>query len=595
MNGTFFLHFIVCAIISSAAILLILLAKRVLKKHISTRWQYNMDLLFLVLLTVPFIPGGLLSSFSSGNWLNALSYAGNATANANAATGAGAGGMYASGWLQDFSISVNRTTPEYLPEIFMVIWIVGIIAFAVFTLHCNRNLRLVKESMKSVENPEMLSLLTQCKTELGIKKNIRFGTSVLVKSPITVGVFKAHVILPAEKMTASDARYALLHELTHCKNRDVLVNVVMCFFQILYWFNPLVYFIFKRMRLDREIACDTSVLKQLPEEFHIGYGETLLNFVTVRSRSTALSFATDMGGAKSQITKRIVHIATFTKESWLLKLKGVCAFALASLLILSQIPAITALAAYDDDKYQFTAENVEYEDLSVFFEDFEGSFVLYDVESDLYTIHNKDMSVTRVSPDSTYKIYSGLIALETGVISTDRSVQEWNGTTYPFEAWNENQNLMSAMQNSVSWYFQAMDAQVGMEELNSYFTQLSYGNHNLSGGIADYWMESSLRISPVEQVELLKSFYQNDTIFKAEHVDTMKDILRLSEKDDATFSGKTGTGSVNGKVINGWFVGYVEKDGRTFIFATNIQAKDNAGGSAAVQITLSILKDKGIY
>jgi len=52
---------------------------------------------------------------------------------------------------------------------------------------------------------------------------------------------------------------------------------------------------------------------------------------------------------------------------------------------------------------------------------------------------------------------------------------------------------------------------------------------------------------------------------------------------------------VNGKIINGWFVGYVENNGHAFIFATNIQGEDNAGGSAAVQITLSILEDKGIY
>jgi len=49
------------------------------------------------------------------------------------------------------------------------------------------------------------------------------------------------------------------------------------------------------------------------------------------------------------------------------------------------------------------------------------------------------------------------------------------------------------------------------------------------------------------QVVLLTDFYQNDTIFKPEHVDTLKSTLRLSEKDGAVLSGKTGTGSVNGK------------------------------------------------
>ena len=593
MDGSFFIHFMVTTIASSSAILLILMVKKALKKHITMRWQYNLDLLFLLLLAVPFIPGKIFKLFNAGKWLHTLGFGSNTTADTAVSDGMEA--MYGTGWLQDFSISVNRSAPEYLPAIFMGIWIVGIVVFAVITIFGNRNLRLIKESMKPVEDTEILSLFARCKTERGIKRNVLFGVSVLVKTPLTIGIFKTRIILPADKIAVSDIRYVLLHELTHCKHRDITVNGIMCLFQILYWFNPLVYLVFKEMRLDREIACDTSVLKLLPEEFHVDYGKTLLNFVKTMPRPSVLSFSTDMGGSKPQIIKRITHIASYKTESRLLKAKSVCVFAVAGLLIISQIPTVSVLAAYDDGKANFKADNIAYEDLTSFFEGFEGSFVLYDLLADSYTIHNGDMSVTRVSPASTYKIYSGLIALETGVIDTAYSVREWNGMTYPYESWNEDQTLISAMQNSVSWYFQDTDTQVGIKELDSYFTRLSYGNHDLSGGVSNYWMESSLRISPVEQVALLKNFYQNNTIFQAGNVDTMKDILRLSEKDGAVLSGKTGTGSVNGKVINGWFIGYVEKGGRTFIFAANIQGEDNAGGSTAVQITLSILKDKGIY
>ncbi len=108
-------------------------------------------------------------------------------------------------------------------------------------------------------------------------------------------------------------------------------------------------------------------------------------------------------------------------------------------------------------------------------------------------------------------------------------------------------------------------------------------------------MESSLLISPVEQVQLLKDFYTNDTIFSSENVDTIKRIVKLSEKNGAILSDKTGTGTVNGKGINGWFIGYVEKDGHTYIFATNIQDKRSASGSIAAKRTLSILSDKNIY
>ena len=94
---------------------------------------------------------------------------------------------------------------------------------------------------------------------------------------------------------------------------------------------------------------------------------------------------------------------------------------------------------------------------------------------------------------------------------------------------------------------------------------------------------------------MLKDFYTNNMVFKKENINTVKNALKLSEKNGAVLSGKTGTGAVNGKNINGWFIGYVEKDGKTFIFAANIQNEDGAKGSIAANITLSILKDRDIY
>lgn len=598
MIDSFFIHFIMSSLAVSVLLLLILLVKKRLKNHLSARWQYNMDLLILILMVIPFIPDGFLSFSGTGSWLNGLIPGGNTALNAGTAGSEMSPIRYGIDWLQDFSVSVDRSTPQYIPEIIAGLWLAGIAVFAVFTLYCNWKLRLVKESMKPMEDRKLNEMFKQCKSELGIKKNILFGTSILIKSPISVGLIKTRIILPAEIMetlSMEDIRYILLHELMHCKKRDLPVNNIMCLFQILYWFHPLVFPAFREIRQDREIACDASVLKLLPEEHYIDYGKTLLKFVNRQSPSKTLSFATDMGGSKRQIKRRIEGIASFKMESKRLQIKSICVFSLTLLFILFQIPVITVLAVNNDGKFHFQAENVIYEDLASYFNGSTGSFVLYDMEADQYSIYNKEKSVTRVSPASTYKIYSALTALETGVIDTGNSVQNWDGTSFPFEAWNRDQDLMSAMQNSVSWYFQDIDAQVGMQKLRLLYDQLSYGNHDLSGGIENYWMESSLKISPVEQVELLKDLYQNETIFKPEHVDAVKSILRLSEQDGTVLSGKTGTGTINNKTVNGWFVGYVEQGEHTYIFAANIQGKDNAGGSTAVEITLSILKDKRIY
>lgn len=181
------------------------------------------------------------------------------------------------------------------------------------------------------------------------------------------------------------------------------------------------------------------------------------------------------------------------------------------------------------------------------------------------------------------------------MISANNSIIKWNGTQYPFESWNSNQNLSMAMQNSVTWYFQDIDKRNEAETIQSYLKQLKYGNSDMSGGIDQFWLESSLKISPVEQVQLLKSLSTNQLGFKEENIQTVKEAMKLEQRNSRELYGKTGTGTVNGNEINGWFIGYVESAENTYYFATNIQNEENASGKRAAEITLSILKEKGIY
>ena len=92
-------------------------------------------------------------------------------------------------------------------------------------------------------------------------------------------------------------------------------------------------------------------------------------------------------------------------------------------------------------------------------------FVLYDKNKDQYSIYNEKMSRQRVSPDSTYKIYSALAALDAGVISPGKSEIAWDQKQYPFSSWNKDQTLDSAMSSSVNWYFQTLDKKLGKTEL----------------------------------------------------------------------------------------------------------------------------------
>ena len=49
----------------------------------------------------------------------------------------------------------------------------------------------------------------------------------------------------------------------------------------------------------------------------------------------------------------------------------------------------------------------------------------------------------------------------------------WNGDAFPFPSWEADQDLNSAMQNSVNWYFQAIDSQLGINRVQEFLNKIN--------------------------------------------------------------------------------------------------------------------------
>ncbi|NRS18122.1 BlaR1 family beta-lactam sensor/signal transducer [Brevibacillus sp. HB1.4B] len=585
-------HVVISLIVSSCTIALIFLIRKVFRSQMSARWQYNLWFLLLVALTPVFIPNYFFdfgNVFVSG--MNQRNEAGSSMLAAKAPVFENAN------WVQDLTLSVNRYTPDSFPTILVGIWVVGMIICAAITLSAWLKIQQIKRTASVITNQEIIELFEQCKKDVKITQNIVLAESKHVKSPMTFGVFTTYVVLPShfdEWLSINEMKYIFLHELMHKKNNDIVMNYVTVVYQLLYWFHPLVWLAFREMRVDREIACDVAVLNFLDKRNYPEYGHTIIKFLDKESRAGNVVLANQLNGSKKAVKKRIEKIASHNAESMLLQLKSTVIFSMMVILVASQVLVGSALAD-DRSRYHFQDDRTIYENLDNYFRGFEGSFVLYDLKADQYRIYNEARSTQRVSPNSTYKIFLSLFGLEANVISSEDTLLKWDGIHYPFEQWNRDQDLFTAMRNSTNWYFKEMDKSISPDTLQAFLEQLNYGNYNTSGGIGEYWIESSLKISPVEQVQLLRAFYENQFGFQENNIQTVKDSIRLSEKAGSILSGKTGTGSVNQKNVNGWFVGYVENEEGTYFFATNIQSEDDANGSAAAEITLSILKAKGLF
>ncbi len=596
--ANFMIRFFLCNVFISGIIGILLLVKRIFKNSLSSRMQYNLWFLLLGLLAVPFIPFRFIGLPQIFSWLGSLRSSPSSGAGTNITGTAEAVTTGNTNWMNNFTLSVNSETPSIAGYILLGIWIVGILAMIILVIKSSLRLRSLEKSALPLQNQEVRRLYHRCLEEMGIHRDIPVYSTAFLKSPIIVGLLKPCIYLPIHLISdydESDMRYMLLHELQHYKHKDAVASYLMNLAGVIYWFNPLVWYALKEMRNDREVACDTSVLKMLEEDAYEDYGNTLINFAEKVSL-TPFPFAAGLGGNMEQMKRRIINIASYEKPTFMKRIKGMTAFMLTAVLLLGFAPFISTYAA-DGSHYQWdsSSENVSYVDLSTYFGEYEGSFVLYDLENDAWSIHDKEHATLRVAPNSTYKIYDALFGLEEDIITPENSFIAWNGETYPFEAWNADQTLQSAMNSSVNWYFESVDEQLGAANISNYIEEIGYGNENISGDFSTYWMESSLKISPIEQVELLTRLQNNSLGFAPENINAVKDAICLSSSDAGTFYGKTGTGRVDGQDVNGWFIGYIETVDNTYFFATNIGADSDATGGNATEITMSILSDMNIW
>ncbi len=596
--ANFMIRFLICNVFVSGIVGILLISKWIFRNNLSSRMQYNLWLLLLGLLAVPFIPFRPVSFLQIFSWLSSVrnSSAPHSDVGANNVMDTNLSGT--TNWMNDFALSVNYDTPAVTGYILFGIWIVGILGMMILVIKSSLRLRTIKRSALPLQNPEVHRLYNRCLNEMKITRNIPIYSTAFLKSPIIVGFLRPCIYLPIHLISdyhEAEMRYMLLHELQHYRHKDAIANYLMNFAVVLYWFNPVVWLALREMRNDREVACDTSVLKMLDENDYENYGNTLINFVEKVSISP-FPFAASLSGNMKQMKRRIINIASYEKPPFIKRLKGMTAFMLTAVLLLGLAPFISTYAA-DGNHYKWnsSSENISYVDLSTYFGEFDGSFVLYDLGNDAWSIHDIDHATQRVAPNSTYKIYAALFGLEDGVITPDNTFITWNGKNYPFDTWNTDQTLQSAMSNSVNWYFQSLNEQLGAPSVNKYIQQIKYGNENMSGDFSSYWMESSLKISPIEQVELLTMLQNNSFSFAPENINAVKDSICISSSDAGSFYGKTGTGRVNGQDVNGWFIGYIETADNTYIFATNIGADNGATGGNATEITMSILSDMNIW
>lgn len=228
---------------------------------------------------------------------------------------------------------------------------------------------------------------------------------------------------------------------------------------------------------------------------------------------------------------------------------------------------------------------------------FKGSFSFYDLDKKEYATTDKADFIKATSPASTFKVPNTFIALETKSVQDEKEIIKWDGTPKRLKIWEQDYDLDLAYKNSAFWFYQEIAKRVGEEKYHEFLKVLDYGNQDISGGLTMFWLGSSLKISPKNQLEMLQKIQAETAPFSARTYRIGKEIM-VEEKTDAyTLRAKTGWADTKPTHV-GWYIGYVETKGNVYFFATRLYQPDaqqsDDFGKQRKEISRKILGELGI-
>lgn len=249
-------------------------------------------------------------------------------------------------------------------------------------------------------------------------------------------------------------------------------------------------------------------------------------------------------------------------RSWLLSICS-CSLLFISCTVNNNVKEDRALAHF------FTDNNLN------------GCFAIMNNATGQFTTYNlnryRDSSF---SPASTFKIINTLIGLQTGVISSDSMVIPWDGVTREISEWNKDLTMYEAFRVSALPYYQEVARRVGKDTMCFWLDSLKYGlqqakdTFRLRGAIDSFWIDNSVKVTPDEQLGIVKRLYFNQLPFYKTYQEMVKRAMLRESNTKYRMGYKTGLGYTEKGHALGWIVGWIEENNHPYFFVLNLESAD---------------------
>lgn len=210
------------------------------------------------------------------------------------------------------------------------LWILGVTGFSIKFLLDLGVVQYIR--FTAVENEESIGYTPLLKTILN-ENNTRtvLKVSTIIKAPVTIGFLKPIILFPVGMMTqltVSEVESILSHEVAHIVRKDYLVNIAQSIMEIVLFYHPLVWWLSRVAREEREYCCDDAVITQQTEA--VDYAKALVRVqeLVIQQRQTlAMSFA------DQSLINRIKRIMNLPKANRNMREKLIAITAVLALIV----------------------------------------------------------------------------------------------------------------------------------------------------------------------------------------------------------------------------------------------------------------------
>ena len=178
---------------------------------------------------------------------------------------------------------------------------------------------------------------------LHVSRSVRIVCDLKSTIPLATGVFRPTVLMPVEanRWSQESRSYALLHELAHIERRDVFWQLLGQLAVGLYWFNPLIWYAIRRLRIEREWACDDRVIQLTGRASH--YAAQLVEIARSASAQHSMVPVVAMAQA-SDLERRLRAMFDRARSHVPLSRRAAARLAIVSVLMMLSISTIKPVA-----------------------------------------------------------------------------------------------------------------------------------------------------------------------------------------------------------------------------------------------------------